>query len=808
MNNKNKLIAKINNLLGNGVLSKFDIDNVGAIRQRLVSFLGLKKKGRFNSAYPQDGYLITSSGDTLTLRIADHPAAEKNFRAKYNVSIIVSDKVTVTETIGSTVYCEYVYDSSCFSDDNKEETLREIFTGILEALKTGKYLPGRIGKCKVHEITTDSFGENDDDEQDDETLGSIDREELKKSIIDAVTSNLLDWHKPWKPYANGFSKVNGKVATGCINAYSLRRYNSENSIRLLDWLKLFNGCNKTSYAPIFVSKKMIERQDWKLKISAFKDKKGESRTPWVVVQEKYIRAVQDPEELERATTPTLHCPYFVINGVVCKHAKRLSTVTLAENIEGNPFSVERAPVHHREMTQYIENVINAYSHNVAPVFHDQYDRCFYHPSTDEIHLVPADAFDGINGYYSTRFHETTHSTLHPSRLNRSFPYQDGFGSEGYAMEELVAEMGAWIMCSELGISFCPKDKTPAKDNSTAYIGDWLIDAKKLYDNDDEKTLLAAYEYANKAVDCILKDVNLDDMIPESVKQQEDETLSDVILFNDDSVCVVNARRDSRIRFFFTVPPSEDVRSQLKEAGLHYSGIFKAWQIANTDEGLSVANKIISEILGKTQPAEPSAPDTDGKKLRLIKLKSKSAKAKLELLNLGDSQSLGGLTRTPSINSIKNKIRKALTNPRYNEDINCHNVITDQTTQVIRRYDKNLKIQKWFLPAHALRHIKNTHPELFERSDAIDSLLSVISNPSCVNQGLSVIGKSLALQKYFGSMRIVVIFLVEGDYNDIFKLKTGYLKGLGVHDAESRPAGYVRNVLSNATIVKLDNIIIE
>ena len=87
----------------------------------------------------------------------------------------------------------------------------------------------------------------------------------------------------------------------------------------------------------------------------------------------------------------------------------------------------------------------------------------------------------------------------------------------------------------------------------------------VYDGDGERTLIEAYNCATKAVDFILKGVNIDNMIPDSVKAQEDAELSDITLYADERVRVVNVRRDSRIRFFFTTPPDADRREQLKRA---------------------------------------------------------------------------------------------------------------------------------------------------------------------------------------------------------------------------------------------------
>lgn len=85
----------------------------------------------------------------------------------------------------------------------------------------------------------------------------------------------------------------------------------------------------------------------------------------------------------------------------------------------------------------------------------------------------------------------------------------------------------------------------------------------VYDGDGERTLIEAHNCATKAVDFILKGVNIDDMIPDSVKAQEDAELSDITLYADERVRVVNVRRDSRIRFFFTPLPTLTVANNLR-----------------------------------------------------------------------------------------------------------------------------------------------------------------------------------------------------------------------------------------------------
>lgn len=584
------LILKIKKLKTDEGRKRFSAKSIGAIREKLCSTIGLRKKGMSNSAYAC--VLTKYTRDTLTIRIGDHGANESNFlshdKSKFNVSIVISDKMIVKTAIYSAVYSEVVYDNIDFATD-KDRTLTEICDGLIEALETGVFHKGQMGEYSVPPQGLEGSG-----------LGLVDREELKKSIIDAVTSQLLEWRKPWTPYCpNSMFKVRGKVVSGIISAYSLKPYEMTNSVRLASFAQDFNEVYGTSFCPLFVTKTTVEKNGWRL---LHNNMRCYAYTP---VSVRFPSKVDDKDEVERlkryeAERGKLPSCYTKFGERYYRWLHCMQDVTLAENIEGNPFDVEPIKVSQREMTEYVENVIKAYSPNVAPVFLSQSNSCFYNPNNDEIHMVPPEGFDVINEYYSTRFHETAHSTLHPSRLNRSFPHDQGFGSYGYAMEELVAEMSAWILCANLGISFSPKDKTSARDNSTAYIGSWLRKAKELYDGDGERTLIEAYNCATKAVDFILKGVNIDDMIPDSVKAQEDAELSDITLFADERVRVVNVRRDSRIRFFFTTPPDADRREQLKDAGFHYSKVFKAWQVFNDEDGETLAWQTLSNITGEDE----------------------------------------------------------------------------------------------------------------------------------------------------------------------------------------------------------------
>ena len=81
------------------------------------------------------------------------------------------------------------------------------------------------------------------------------------------------------------------------------------------------------------------------------------------------------------------------------------------------------------------------------------DRAWYRPSTDEVGIPDKAAFNSSEAFYATLFHELTHSTGHVSRVRREGIEQlNSFGSESYSKEELIAEMGAAMLCGCAGIA--------------------------------------------------------------------------------------------------------------------------------------------------------------------------------------------------------------------------------------------------------------------------------------------------------------------------------------------------------------------
>jgi len=140
-----------------------------------------------------------------------------------------------------------------------------------------------------------------------------------------------------------------------------------------------------------------------------------------------------------------------------------------------------------------ERIIRGYP-DAPAISHDGGNRAFYRPSLDTVHLPTLDSFAGTSEYYSTVFHELTHSTGHVSRLDRGLNERiAAFGSADYSKEELVAEMGAAFLCAEARVS-----TDDLLGNQATYIASWLKVLRK-----DSKLVIQAASAGQKAADYIL-----------------------------------------------------------------------------------------------------------------------------------------------------------------------------------------------------------------------------------------------------------------------------------------------------------------
>src|SRR3984893_8456319 len=269
---------------------------------------------------------------------------------------------------------------------------------------------------------------------------------ITKAVLDQLESGVIPWKKPWRtePPCN---LITGKLYRG-INPFLLapQGYGSRY------WLT-FNQANK-------------------LGGHVRKGEKSSLVTFWNIGQE---RTTTSADCVQRKSQPILLRYYNVFNveqtdGIADKLGLGKSGPRVA-SIEACEAIVKQMPN--------------------APRL-EQSDRAWYRPSSDTVGIPSKNLFATSEEYYSTLFHELAHSTGHSSRVGREGIEQlNTFGSESYSKEELVAEMGAAMLCGVTGI-------TPATiQNSAAYLKTWIERLKS-----DSRLLVSAASAAQKAANYI------------------------------------------------------------------------------------------------------------------------------------------------------------------------------------------------------------------------------------------------------------------------------------------------------------------
>ena len=163
------------------------------------------------------------------------------------------------------------------------------------------------------------------------------------------------------------------------------------------------------------------------------------------------------------------------------------TVFNAEQCEGLPPHFSQQSAVPAETLPRIERA-DAFFANTKADLRTGGNRAFYATDADYVRMPPFETFRDAESHAATLAHELTHWTRHPSRLNRDFGRKK-WGDEGYALEELVAELGAAFLCADLQL-------TPeVRDDHASYIDSWLKVLKH-----DKRAIFTAASHASKAVD--------------------------------------------------------------------------------------------------------------------------------------------------------------------------------------------------------------------------------------------------------------------------------------------------------------------
>jgi antirestriction protein ArdC len=278
-------------------------------------------------------------------------------------------------------------------------------------------------------------------------------ERITNQIVAELEKGVRPWLKPW----------NAEHSAGRITR-PLRR----NGIpyRGINVVMLWSEAMEKGYAaPIW----MTFKQAIELKACVRKGEKGSL----VVYADKITRT-----ETDAATGEENEFAIPFMKGY---------TVFNVEQIDGLPEHFYGKPELRTDAVQRNERMESFFAATGANVVHGGSRAC-YIPSTDNIHMPCIDFFRDAESYYATLAHETTHWTKHTSRLNREFG-RKRFGDEGYAMEELVAELGSAFLSADL-------DLTPeVRDDHASYVASWL----KVLKN-DKRAIFTAASHAQRAVD--------------------------------------------------------------------------------------------------------------------------------------------------------------------------------------------------------------------------------------------------------------------------------------------------------------------
>ncbi|MDE2102165.1 MAG: DUF1738 domain-containing protein [Patescibacteria group bacterium] len=266
---------------------------------------------------------------------------------------------------------------------------------------------------------------------------------ITERILALMETGTVPWHKPWQ------------VQTGMPrNLVTQKPYRGINTFLLM--CMGFESPNWLTY-----------RQAVQLGGNV---KKGEKSCP--VVFWKPLK-VEDEESGEVEKVPFLRL-YHVFNVAQCEGLKNVPAA------DESAFAMTGAAEIVAHMPQ-------------APVIKHGMTAAYYSPREDTVGMPDAKRFRTEDGYHATLFHELVHSTGHEKRLKRtSITERNGYGSDPYCKEELVAELGSAFLCGQAGIV----ERTI--DNSATYIENWL---KRL--KDDRTLIVYAAAQAQKAADFIL-----------------------------------------------------------------------------------------------------------------------------------------------------------------------------------------------------------------------------------------------------------------------------------------------------------------
>lgn len=320
--------------------------------------------------------------------------------------------------------------------------------------------------------------------------------EVTDKIVAAIEAGTAPWVKPWKTMGGyPVSMSSGKTYRG-INVLLLG---------LCDYPDprwgTFKACREAAVAAAKKEGRDIITEESRRGTQYFEMvggkkvwfrggvMKGEKATQ--IVLRKPVPKKQEKGSDDDPGNYWLFTTYSVFNALQCEgipalpkeETREFTPIEQAERIvDGYVWAEGRAVEGATEVARINDTT--------GPLVQHGGDRAYYNMVKDVVGMPNPEQFISDESYYTTLFHELVHSTGAEKRLGRIEPAL--FGTDPYAKEELVAELGASFLSGLTGF------ETAGGDESAAYLGGWL---KKL--QDDTKLIVSAAGQAQRAVDLIV-----------------------------------------------------------------------------------------------------------------------------------------------------------------------------------------------------------------------------------------------------------------------------------------------------------------
>ena len=280
-------------------------------------------------------------------------------------------------------------------------------------------------------------------------------EQITEKLLAQMEKGVIPWKRPWKILDNGMAEM----PTNYVTKKTYRGIN----LMLLSC----EGYSRPYY--------MTFRQAQSLGGMVRKGEKGH-----LVL---FYKTLTQEQEGGKDKTLFWERPSYVFN---------------IDQIDGIEFRQPDLQIGQPDETLLVERCEQVYQDypNPPKIEHKDLSQAFYRKSTDTVNMPPIQAFTTGAGYYSVLFHELSHSTGHPQRLNREELGAGPMGSAQYSREELTAELGAAFLNAICGIG--QNQQENLFQGQAAYLSGYMNALRN-----DVTLFYKASQQAQKAVDHIL-----------------------------------------------------------------------------------------------------------------------------------------------------------------------------------------------------------------------------------------------------------------------------------------------------------------